>query len=43
MGMEMGSVSGIVVGRGMEVWIGLVVGGCVDGTDVGIGCESGGI
>ena len=43
MGMEMGLGSGIIVRRGMEVGIGLVVGGCVDGIDVGIGCESGGI
>ena len=43
MGTKMGSVSGIVVGRGMEVGIGLVVGGCVDGIDVGICCEFRGI
>ena len=43
MGMKMGLVSRIIVGRGMEVGIGLVVGGCVDGIDVGIDCECGGI
>ena len=34
MGIEMGSIAGIVVGRGMEVWV---------GTDVGIGYDRGGI
>ena len=43
MGTKMGSIAGIVVGRGMEVWVGSKIGGCVGGTDVGIGCDRGGI
>ena len=48
---EMGSMSGIVVGKGVEVWVGLEIGGCdrggiceVDGMDcegIGRGLEMG--
>ena len=43
MGTQMGLGSGIVVGGGTKVWVGFEVGGCVDGTHVGIGCDRGGI